>query len=416
MVPMRTTPTAASDTRVILRRVYLAQGVGATIDGIALSSAVLYFSVHVGIAPGHIGIVLTVATLLALLLVVPIGMAADAIGLKLAAVALSILVVAALAAYAFADGIRLYAVGACLFMITQAGLGAIRQAIVADNVDPAARVRGRAVLQTLRNAGLGLGTVVGTLAAVSVTATPFIAAFALAAGLGLVCTAIFAGLPIRAHRDGTPRQRPGLIALRDRRYVGICALASIVLLTMPMIGVLLPLWITDRLHAPDWMAPVTLGLNALLVICAQTGWTARILTDTRAAGSLAIGSGALLAGCCLLGAADLIAGPVNVALLTGTGLVTVGEITAGAGLWHLAFARIPTVAPGQYQAVFGMSESVARVLGPMVALPLILATGATGWLLLGVITATAAIGLSLIALRETTTQFAKLPVRARVAD
>src|SRR5829696_8203444 len=93
----------------ILRRAYLAQGVGATIDGIALSSAVLYFSVHVGITPAHIGLVLTIATLLALVLVVPIGIAADAVGLKVAAVVLSALVVVAFGAYALAQGVWLYA-------------------------------------------------------------------------------------------------------------------------------------------------------------------------------------------------------------------------------------------------------------------------------------------------------------------
>ena len=382
----------------ILRRAYLAQGVGATIDGIALSSAVLYFSVHVGITPAHIGLVLTIATLLALVLVVPIGIAADAVGLKVAAVALSALVVVAFGAYALAQGVWLYALGACLFMVTQAGLGAVRQAIVADNVDPAARVRGRAVMQTLRNAGLGLGTVAGTLAAVSTTDTPFIVAFVLAAGLALGCTAIFAGLPIRAHAGPAIRQRPGLIALRDRRYLGICALASLVLLTMPIIGVLLPLWITQRLHAAAWMAPLTLGLNALLVIATQTRWAARVLTDERAAGSLVIGAASLLAGCVLIGMADSLAGQVNATLVLGTALLTAGEITAGAGLWHVAFTRIPTTAPGQYQAVFGMSESFARVLGPMAALPLVLAIGATGWLVLGILIATAATALGVIAL------------------
>lgn len=392
---MRTT-----NQRAILRRVYLAQGVGSTIEGIGLSGAVLYFSVHVGLAPAAIGVVLTVATLLALALVVPIGILADAIGLKVAAVALSTLVVAAFATYALAHGLWLYAVGACLFMVSQAGLGAIRQAIVADNVDAGARVRGRAVMQTLINAGLGLGTIIGTVAAVTGGETLFVAAFAFAAGLALACTAILARLPIAAHPAGTPRQRPGLIALRDRRFLGICALASIVLLTMPIVAVLLPLWITQRVHADDWMAPVTLGLNTLLVICAQTRWTARISDDMRAAGSLALGAATLLAGCALIGAASLTAGSVTAALLAGTALITVGEITAGAGMWHLAFTRIPTTAPGQYQAVYGMSASVARVLGPLAALPLVLATGATGWLILGLITAAASTSLCLLALRD----------------
>ena len=383
----------------ILRRVYLAQAAGSTVDGIGLSTAVLYFSLHVGIAPATIGAVLTVATLLALVLVVPIGILADAIGLKVAAVALSLLAVAAFVAYALARGLVLYAAGACLFMVSQAGLGAIRQAIVADNVDPAVRVRARAVMQTLINAGLGLGTVAGTLAALSSGDTPFIAAFVVGAMLALGCTAVLARLPVQPRAAGTARQRPGLVALRDRRFVGICALAALVLLTMPIIAVLLPLWITDRVHAPTWLAPVTLGLNTALVIGTQTRWTARVDSDRRAAGSLALGASMLLAGCALLGAAALLTGSAVAALLAGTVLVTIGEITAGAGLWHLAFTRMPRVAPGQYQAVYGMSSSVARVLGPLAALPLVLAAGAAGWLLLGLITAGAATVLGLIALR-----------------
>ena len=101
----------------------------------------------------------------------------------------------------------------------------------------------------------------------------------------------------------------------------------------------------------------------------------------------------------LIGTADSVAGQVNAMLVIGTALLTVGEITAGAGLWHVAFTRIPTTAPGQYQAVFGMSESFARVLGPMAALPLVLAIGAAGWLVLGLLIATAATALSVVALR-----------------
>jgi hypothetical protein len=106
-----------------------------------------------------------------------------------------------------------------------------------------------------------------------------------------------------------------------------------------------------------------------------------------------------LAGCVLIGTADAVAGQVNAMLVIGTALLTVGEITAGAGLWHVAFTRIPTTAPGQYQAVFGMSESFARVLGPLAALPLVLALGAAGWLVLGVLIATAATALSVVAVR-----------------
>jgi len=397
-------------SRTVLRRVYLAQAVGSTVEGIGLSTAVLYFSAHVGLSAHAIGGVLAFATTVALLLVLPIGVLADAIGLKRAAVGLGTLVAVAFAAYAVAHGLWLYAVGATLFMVTQAGLGAVRQAIVADNVDAAARVRARAVMQTLINAGYGLGTVVGALASLSSGDAPFLAAFVLAAVLALACTALLASLPLRPRtrsapageagrgeraRRGAPAPRPGLIALRDRRFTVICGLAVIVLLSMPILAVLLPLWITDQVHAPNWMAPATLGLNTLIVICTQTRWSAGISSDARAARSLAIGAAALLAGCVVIGASCAL--PAVPTLLAGTVLLTIGEITAGAGMWQLAFSRNPTTAPAQYQAVYGMSSSAARVLGPLAALPLVLAAGFAGWVILGLLIAGAASTLVVLA-------------------
>ena len=73
-------------------------------------------------------------------------------------------------------------------------------------------------------------------------------------------------------------------------------------------------------------------------------------------------------------------------------------------MWQLAFSRIPTTAPGQYQAVYGMSSSAARVLGPLAALPLVLAAGAAGWLILGLLIATAATALSGSRLRARATE------------
>ncbi len=403
----------ATDTNSasVLRRVYLAQGVGSTIDGIGLSTAVLFFSGHVGLSAEAIGAVLTVATTVALLLVLPIGLLADAVGLKRAAVGLGTLVAAAFVLYALARNLWLYAVGATLFMVTQAGLGVVRQAIVADSVDAAAHVRARAVMQTLINAGMGLGTVVGALAALSAGDLAFEVAFGLAAAMAVACTVLLARLPSRSRGGHAPPRRPGLIALRDRRFSAICALAVVVLLTMPIVSVLLPLWIAQRVHAPSWLAPITLALNTGLVICAQTRWTARISSDTRAARSLALGAPLLLIGCALIGAAELAPTQAVATLLAGTAVLTAGEITAGAGMWQLAFSRMPATAPGQYQAVYGMSSSAARVLGPLAALPLVLAAGAAGWVVLGLLIATAAAALCVLALRTRAGE-AALPARA----
>lgn len=395
-------------TRAILRRVYLAQAVGATIDGIALSTAVIYFSSWVGISAGLIGVVLGVAASAAFLLVVPIGILSDLVGLRRAAIALSMLAGVALATYALARDVWVYAIGAIVFMVAQAGIGAVRQAIVASNVTPSLRVRGRAVLHSLLNAGIGAGTLIGTLVALAGGGLPFVIAFAAGSVAAIGCAVLFVGLPadtrgalpLEPVESARVRREPRLVALRDRRFVGISGLAAILQLTMPVLSILLPLWILDEVHAPAWVAPAAIGLNTVLVLAVQTAWASRIRSDGDAARFTALAAAGLAAGCALYGAAALApSGIATVFVIGGTLALTAGEIAGGAGTWQLAFSRIPSVAPGQYQAVFGLSGSVARVVGPLLALPLMLVAGVAGWIVLGLVMAAAAIALTVIGRR-----------------
>ncbi|GAB2495460.1 hypothetical protein [Nocardiopsis aegyptia] len=75
------------------------------------------------------------------------------------------------------------------------------------------------------------------------------------------------------------------------------------------------------------------------------------------------------------------------------------EVAAGPSAWHLALRRAPDDLQAQYQAVFGMAGSVARILGSALALPLVLTAGAPGWWVLGAVMASAAGVLALVALR-----------------
>lgn len=391
----------AADSRGVLRRVYAAQVLGSTIDGVALSTAVLYFSTQVGITASAIGVVLAIGAASALLLSVPLGMFADAVGLRRAAVVLCVVVAAALAVYAVADSLWSYAIGAVLFLVSQAGIGAVRQAVVASAVAPEARVRSRAVLHTLLNTGMGLGTVAGSAIAIFDARLPFVVTFAAASIAALVCAGIFVGLP-RATGEVSiaGARRPGLVALRDRRFVGITALAAVLQLTMPVLSVLLPLWIITRTDAPDWIAPVVLVINTALVIATQTAWTSRITTNAHSVRSLVVAAIALLAACALFGLAGIGQLPVSVVLLlAGVVLLTLGEISGGAGVWHLAFSAMPSTAPAQYQAVFGMSGAVARILGPLLALPIVLTFGVWGWLGVGAAMAASAVALVVVARR-----------------
>ena len=382
-----------------LRRVYVAQTVGSLIDGIALSTAVLYFHAHVGLSAQTVGFVLSGASICALVLIVPLGVVADRIGLRTAAVTFSLVAAAALATYAVAEATWSYAAGAVLFMVSQAGIGAVRQAIVTTQIDAAGRVRARAVLHTLLNVGLGAGTVVGTVVAAFGDSTPFVVAFTIGAAAAVGCSLIFAGLPRvdAGLRPVRPVGAPRFEALRDRAFVRVSTLAGLLQLTMPALSILLPLWVIEFTEAPAWVAAAALGLNTVLVLLTQTAWAGRIRSDADAARSTAIGAVGLLSGCVLIGlASEGSSTSAVVIIVAGVVLLTVGEVTGGAGTWHLAFSKMPSTSPAQYQAVFGMSASAARVLGPLLVLPMMLAIESAGWVVLGAVMAAAALALTAI--------------------
>ena len=375
------------------RRVHRVQTASAVADGAALTTVVLYFTQVVGLPEEAVGLVLAVAAAAAAVVATPLGVWADRIGLARAAGCFSLAVAVALAAYALADSLEVYAVAGVLFGIARSALGAAVQALVAEQTAPADRVRARARLHSLLNGGFGVGAVVGAGVLAAGRPALFVAVFLAGAGTAVVCSLVLFSLPAPAPA-AVGRPGVGRGALRDRRFVVVVALTSVLMLTIPMLSVLLPLWIA-RSAAPMWVAAVAFALNTVLVFSLQTPWSARVRSDRDATRS-ALTAGAAIALAALLYAvvpALAMTGAV-LAVLCGVVAMTIGEVASGPAAWHLALREVPADRQGEYQAAFGMSFSIARVLGPLLALPLVTAYGALGWVVIGGVVLLAGIGLA----------------------
>lgn len=378
------------------RPVYRIQGISSVADGAVLTTVVLYFSHVVGLSENAVGLVLSAAAAASLALAAPLGLAADRLGLRGTAVAYSLAMAAALAAYALAHTVWAYAAAAIAFGVARSGIASTIQAIVAAQAAPEQRVPARARLHTLLNAGFGVGSVVG--AAVLAAGRPglFVALFAVGAVASAVCAAMFGRLRV-ASAPGAERCRSRRGALRDRRLLTVTGLTAVLLLTIPILSVLLPLWLVTRTAAPTWVAAAAFGLNTGLVFLLQSPWSARVRTDAEASRSALVAGSALAVACLLfawmpLGGAELAAALA----LVGVAVLTVGEVAAGPAAWHLALRDTPAARQGEYQAVFGMSFSVARILGPLIALPLITGLGPAGWVVVAVVVVSAGVGLAVI--------------------
>jgi len=159
----------------------------------------------------------------------------------------------------------------------------------------------------------------------------------------------------------------------------------IMLLYMPMLSLILPLWIVEHTHAPRWTVAALLVLNTVAVVLFQVRVARRVTDLTSAAVTVRYAGVFLLISCGVfaLSAAGTSAWLAGLVLLAGAGLQVVGEMLLGSGSWEISFGLAPPDKHGQYQGFFGTGVAVARMLGPLLLTALIITWGTPGWLVLG---------------------------------
>ncbi|MFE6361408.1 MFS transporter [Streptomyces sp. NPDC057806] len=363
----------------VLALAQLANSVG---DGAFYVTSALYFTHVVGLEPARVGLGLTVAWAVGSLAGVPLGRLADRRGARGTAVLLAVATGLAVASFLVARGFWPFVAAAVGYATAQSGLAAARQALLAGLVSAGERTGLLAHLQSTLNAGLAVGAGLGGLALHLGTRGAYLGVFALDAVAFVVCAAVLLRLPSVA--PVVPLRGPGLAVLRDRPYVVLAALNSVLLLRMPLLSLGLPLWIAERTEAPAWLVSALFVLNTGAVMAFQVRM-ARGVSGTGSAVRAVRRSGWVMLAACAVFALSAGA-PVRVAvgaLVVGAVLQVVAEMGQSAGSWQLSFDLAPADRVGEYQGLFGTGVTVARTAGPLVLTALLVQWGPPGWLLLG---------------------------------
>ncbi|MFI0720817.1 MFS transporter [Streptomyces sp. NPDC021224] len=378
------------------RGLALAQLANSVGDGAFCTTSALYFTRACGLSAGRVGLGLTLAWGVGSLVGVPLGRLADRRGPRGTAVLLALATSAAVGSFLLVRGFAAFVAVACVYTAAQSGLAASRQALLARLVLPGDRTRLLARLQATLNGGLAVGAAVGGLALGIGTGLAYRAALGLDALCFAGCALLLLRLPAAGPGTGTapapavaPVRRPGVLG--DRPYALVALLNAVLMLRLPLLSLVLPLWITERTGAPAWLASGLFVLNTLAVTLFQVR-TARSVTGIGSALRAVRLSGLVMLACCAVLALSegRSAGPAAVVLVTGAVLQVVAEMQQSAGSWQLSFDLAPAHRIGEYQGFFGTGVTVARTLGPLVLTTLLLDWGTPGWLLLGALTAAAA--------------------------
>ncbi|MCX4989836.1 MULTISPECIES: MFS transporter [unclassified Streptomyces] len=369
----------------VLALAQLSNSVG---DGAYYATSALYFTHVVGLSPGRVGLGLTVAWAIGSLVGVPLGGLADRRGPRGTAVLLALATATAVASFLVVQGFVAFVVAACAYASAQSGLGAARQALLAALIPAGERTGLLAHLQSTLNAGLAVGAGLGGLALHAGTRSAYLGVFALDAVGFLVCAALLWRLPSVPPTRGDRKGNRGLGVLRDRPYVLVTFLNTVLLLRMPLLSLGIPLWITERTEAPAWLVSALFVLNTVAVMAFQVPM-ARGVTDLPTATRTIRRSGIVMPASCAVFALSSGASPWVAAavLVAGAVLQVVAEMQQSAGSWQLAFDLAPSDRMGEYQGFFGTGVTVARTMGPLVLTALLVGWGTPGWLLLGALMA-----------------------------
>ncbi|MFB6891579.1 MFS transporter [Kitasatospora sp. NPDC056327] len=365
----------------------LAQLVCRTGDGAYYICAALFFTRIVGISPVRMGLGLTIAWSVALVLSVPLGHLADRRGPRATAVTLFVCAGLAIASYLFVSSFALFLVGACAYAVSQRGGSAAQQALLAGLVSEGEVTRIRAYVQSAYNAGLAVGSALGGIALLLDRREAYYAVFALNAlaffAAALVLSRVPEVPPAPVARPGAPEGGASVFA--DRPYVVVTLLNTLLLLHIPLVDIALPLWITRHTAAPVWLLSVMFMLNTVSVVLFQVRVSSGVTglhSATRYvfAGSALLGLGCVVFALTGAGGSAWVAGLL---LLVAVAIQALGEMMQAAGAWEISFGLAPPGKHGQYQAFFGNGTTVAEMVGPLLLTGLIVYWGAPGWILLG---------------------------------
>ncbi len=349
--------------------------------GLWVTGSVIFFTRSVGLTASQVGIGLSIAGLLGFAASVPFGHLADRLGAREVATALALLNALLFGCYALVHSFATFVVVVSLVAVVESGNHAVRNALVAGVMGSGSRVRVRAYLRSVLNVGISLGAVLAGIALHADTRGAYLALVAGQAGSFLVVAVITLRLP---HVPPAPaEQRAGRrwLALRDLPFLAVTGLSGVLVINSSILMIALPLWVVQRTAAPRSTVAALFLLNTVMAVLFQVRASRGSEEVTGAARAGRWSAFATAAACVGYAAAAGLPASYAVALLvTGTALLTVGELWQSASSWGLGYELAAPQAQGQYQGVFALGFGGQEIVGPAFVTLLALSWGLTGWL------------------------------------
>jgi MFS family permease len=358
--------------------VYLVAFADAAGLGLYLAISAVFLSHAVRLPDREIGFVLGGAGLASLAGTVPVAQFAQRHGLRRSLVMLSLARAAAFGGLACTVNFTTALLAAAAGGLLNRGIAPLIQAVLIADADQATAVARLARLRAVRNAGLAAGGLPAGVAVAIGTQWSYRSVVAGTAVLFVSCALTSRRLPTAA---GQPRQSVHRRAVSQLRPVFLVVVALFGALTLAtiLLGVGLPLWISQDTHAPGWSIGLIQILNTLLVVVLQVRVSKGSEQPRRGRRMMFAGGWLAAAGAATAPLSGLGRGVVPLAaVVLVVLLMTMAELYISAGAMSLALAYTPPTRRTAYLATFNLGFAAATVVGPTLV-SAGLGSGRPGW-------------------------------------
>ncbi|WP_367136039.1 MFS transporter [Saccharothrix sp. HUAS TT1] len=354
------------------------RGVSALGDGLWFTTWALFFTRVLELPLVVVGVGMAVAGAAGLLAAVPLGGLADRVDARVVLAAVTATRGLAMASYLVVDGTWSFLAATVLFTAPANGGNAVRTALIAALVpDTAARVRALARQRVAQHVGYAIGAGLGAL--VLTADSP--SAYALAITGNAVTFGVLAVTSLLVRTPPGPRRGTSRPVFRDRPYLAVVGVTSVLSLCWAMLSTGLPLWLSRSTDLPLALGGVVVVVSSVGIAVFQVPFSRFARTPDQAART-AVRSGLVLAASCvLLATTSGGAGAVGTAVVVAAAaLHVVGELGYVAANWGLSVTLMREDARGAYQGVNEAATATVQLFGPAVFTFALGGFGAGGWL------------------------------------
>ncbi|TCC43687.1 MFS transporter [Kribbella sindirgiensis] len=324
----------------------------------------LFFNKVAGIPLGTAGVMLTVATLFSIAAPAAVGLVIDRVGPRNLVVAAQFAQGLAFTGFFFGRSMWLLFLCALVMTTGQRVFWSAIFSLLADVADEGERDKWFGLGGMMQAGGLALGALVaGWLLAIGGDA-PFLFAMALNAVTFYVAGLLLMRLHPSHHERTNQDSGPAPLLRKDKTFLALIGANTLLALCTMMLGVGVPVYVTEALTVPKWLVGVLIAATAVVLATGQTLVVRH--TEQRRRTNVMVVAGITYAVWALLMALQvhIAAGWVVPVLVLATACYAFADVLHAATNNALSAEISPAVGRGKYLSYWQYSFTFSSVLAP----------------------------------------------------